>query len=113
MQESEILLNLHRKYSKDEEVSWLIQDYKKKLSEVSIELGKTKSELAELQDLILPMQYENKKLKELNTSLKSENKSLRSGEVIKSLTQQLTLKSKKISEQQKTIGSLISKLPKK
>ena len=127
MDEPEVLLKLHRKYSKDEEVQWLIQAERQKYIDQGVLIGQQKSYIHELEDARDELQRKlnsldaesKKEIKALNAKLvslqskqdtlsKKYNDLLNSGSSAKIIADNRKL-NKKISELKSTISTLVSK----
>ena len=119
MDELEILLHLKRKYSKDEEVKFLVLATQQQLTEAHIKIGEQKSQIDELEYLLVEIKaLYNQQVSEMNSCkannaiLKIDNKKLRNGEETKQTREAMQKKDETIKKLNNTIGTLISKLAK-
>lgn len=127
MNEPEVLLKLRRKYTKDEEVQWLIQEERNKYINQGILVGEQKSYIHELEDLlaqskkqladniagyirqIKALQAKNDSLAGKNKNLNDRYNALLNNDENRKEVEQIKALNKKISELRQTIGTLVSK----
>ncbi len=126
MKETEVLLKLRRKWSKDEEIAFMLQEYPKQLSEALTELGKLKSYVHELEDANSRLKSENKELRDTrlddevkkrltnlesaNKGLSLENSRLRKGEEFVKVVERANHWYKEAKAKQETINKLIAQI---